>query len=443
MIDTVRMNIKAGDGGNGCASFRREKHIAKGGPDGGDGGRGGGVYVLADNSLNTLLHLKFNSTIYAARGGQGRGNNQTGGHGEDTIIRVPLGTVVWRIGEEGEREMITDVTDLEPRIVARGGRGGYGNLRYMTSTNQAPMLAQKGEDGDRVVLNLELKLLGDVALLARPNAGKSTLVSRCTAARPKIADYPFTTVEPVLGVVKLMQRTFVMMEVPGLLEGAHLGVGLGHQFLRHAERARLYIHLLDGLSADPAADFRMVNLELSQWRSELLEKPQIIVVNKVDVTEVRERRPELEQALRLAASELHPRVAGWDTQIHFISAATGEGVDALINRIFQSLDALPPPGAVAPEDLVEGEEPLAPPPVRTAVATRPRARNLIRVERGVYVVDSPDFERLVALADMDDDRVVLQLWRELGRRGVVKQLETAGVQAGDTVRIGRVEMEWY
>jgi GTP-binding protein len=260
-----------------------------------------------------------------------------------------------------------------------------------------------------------------------------------------------------------------MMEIPGLLEGAHLGVGLGHQFLRHAERARLYLHLLDGLSEDPVADFRMVNHELAQWQAELVEKPQIIAVNKLDVTEVRERRPSLEQALRRAAAELRPRVPGWDTPIYFISAATGEGVDRLLLRTFKALDALPP----ANQDRIESlpEIPRSPPyhggdkaggvsaqrrgttppnlPLvrggnsRTATATRPRARNLVRVEDGVYVVDSPDFERLVALADMDSQRVVLQLFREMTRRGVSKQLEDAGVQPGDTVRIGRVELEWF
>ena len=442
MIDTVRMNIKAGDGGNGCIAFLREKYKPNGGPDGGDGGRGGSVFLVGDTSLNTLLHLKFNSTIYAARGGHGRGNNQTGGNSEDTFLKVPLGTVVWRIGEEGEREVVTDVTDDVPRLVAKGGRGGFGNQRYVSATNQAPMLAQKGEDGDRVVLLLELKLLADVGLLARPNAGKSTLVSRCSAARPKIADYPFTTVEPVLGVVKHGYRTFVMMEVPGLLEGAHLGVGLGHQFLRHAERARLYLHLLDGLSQDPVADFRMVNHELAQWRAELAEKPQIIAVNKLDVTEVREARPALEQSLRGAAAELQPSVPGWDTPIYFISAVTGEGVEPLLQRIFQALDAFPKPEDQPSEMVTEHEQQLLRRRGTTATTTRPRARNLVRVEGGVYVVDSSDLERLVALADMDDDRVILQLFREMTRRGVSKQLEDAGVQVGDTVRIGRVELEW-
>jgi GTP-binding protein len=296
-----------------------------------------------------------------------------------------------------------------------------------------------------VVLLLELKLLADVGILARPNAGKSTLVSRCSAARPKIADYPFTTVEPVLGVVRRGQRTFVMMEVPGLLEGAHRGVGLGHQFLRHAERARLYLHLLDGLSEDPAADFRMVNQELAQWSPALAAKPQIVAVNKLDVTEVRQRRPALERELRRAAAELAPGVPGWDTPVHFISAATGEGVDALMTRIFQALEALPPPLEEAPVE--PRPEPVAAGAraggYRSARAALRRPSGAVEVVNGVYVVHSTELERLVALADMDDPRVVVQVWREMTRRGLARQLEEAGVQAGDTVRIGPAEMEWY
>ena len=247
MIDTVRLNIKAGDGGNGCVSFLREKFRPKGGPNGGDGGNGGNAFVVGDGSINTLLHLKYNSTMYVDRGGHGKGKDQRGGNGSDTYIKVPLGTVVWRMLRGGEKEFLTDVTDDTPRLVAQGGAGGWGNAHYVSPTNQEPVLSQRGERGEYVVLFLELKLLADVGLLARPNAGKSTLISRCSAAKPRIADYPFTTVEPVLGVVTTRGQDFVMMEVPGLLEGAHEGVGLGDQFLRHAERARLYVHMLDGL----------------------------------------------------------------------------------------------------------------------------------------------------------------------------------------------------
>ena len=293
MIDTVRLNINAGSGGNGCSSFLREKYRPKGGPNGGDGGDGGSAYLVGDSSINTLLHIKFNSTIYVVHGGHGKGKNKRGGNGNDRFIPVPMGTVVYRMNEDGDKEYLDDITTSIPRLVAVGGRGGWGNTRFATPTNQEPVLAQRGEKGERAVLFLELKLLADVGLLAKPNAGKSTLISMCSAAKAKIADYPFTTVEPVLGVVKVGQNDFVMMEVPGLLEGAHDGIGLGHEFLRHAERARLYVHMLDGLSDDLVHDYQMINQELEQFNPEMAEKPQLVVVNKLDVTEVREAQEEL------------------------------------------------------------------------------------------------------------------------------------------------------
>ena len=338
MIDTVRLNIKAGDGGNGCVSFLREKFRPRGGPNGGDGGDGGNAFLVGDGSINTLLHLKYNSTMYVDRGGHGKGKGQRGANGEDTVIRVPLGTVVWRMHKGGEKEFLTDVTDDTPRLVAQGGAGGWGNAHYVSPTNQEPMLSQRGERGDYVVLFLELKLLADVGLLARPNAGKSTLISRCSAAKPRIADYPFTTVEPVLGVVTTRGQDFVMMEVPGLLEGAHEGIGLGDQFLRHAERARVYIHVLDGLSEDPVADFHMINRELQEFNPALAHKPQVIAVNKIDVTEVRDRRSELAEALREAALESEVLPNGGDTPIFFISAVSGEGVEPMLGQVIETME---------------------------------------------------------------------------------------------------------
>ena len=272
MIDTVRLNIRAGNGGNGCASFLREKYRPRGGPNGGDGGDGGNAYLVGDPSYNTLLHIKFNSTVYCDSGGHGKGKNRRGGNGEDSVIPVPIGTVVWRLNKDGSRDFMTDIRGETQYLIARGGRGGWGNARFATSTNQEPVLAERGEKGEQVILFLELKLLADVGLLARPNAGKSTLISRCSAAKARVADYPFTTVEPVLGVVRSGRSDFVMMEIPGLLEGAHRGVGLGHQFLRHAERARLYVHLVDGLAEDAADDYRMVREELAAVQPRAVRK---------------------------------------------------------------------------------------------------------------------------------------------------------------------------
>ena len=437
MIDTVRINIKAGDGGNGCVSFLREKYRPHGGPNGGDGGDGGHAYLVGDSSINTLLHLKYNSTMYVDRGKHGKGKGQRGGNGEDTIIKVPIGTVVWKMLKGGEREFLTDITDDTPRLVAQGGVGGWGNTRFVSSTNQEPILAQRGERGDYIVLFLELKLLADVGLLARPNAGKSTLISRCSAAKPRIADYPFTTVEPVLGVVSTRGKDFVMMEVPGLLEGAHEGVGLGDQFLRHAERARLYVHVLDGLSEDPVADFHMINREVQEFNPALAHKPQIVVVNKMDVTEVRERRSELEQALTEAvANSPVLAVRATDTPIMFISAVTGEGIDEMLGQVLEMMENLP----------VEepAEEPEGGPGLTGPDRHRPAAQPLtFHKENGVYVVESEQLERLIALADTRDYRVLLQLWREMNRLGIARRLTDAGIEAGDTIRIGRSEVEWF
>ena len=427
MIDTVRLNINAGSGGNGCSSFLREKYRPKGGPNGGDGGDGGSAYLVGDSSINTLLHIKFNSTIYVVHGGHGKGKDRRGANGEDKYIPVPMGTVVYRMTEEGEKEYLDDITSAKPRLIAVGGRGGWGNSRFASATNQEPVLAQRGEKGEKAVLFLELKLLADVGLLAKPNAGKSTLISMCSAAKAKIADYPFTTVEPVLGVVRVHDTDFVMMEVPGLLEGAHEGIGLGHEFLRHAERARLYVHMLDGLSEDPVDDYRMINQELEQFNPEMAAKPQLVVVNKLDVTEVREAQEELTEQLLEAIGDR-------GSSLHFISAATGEGVDKLMGNIVGALAEMPK------EEVEEGPElePMRSRPQRSAAK-----ESVWRASNGVYVVESEMMERLTAMADTRDQRVLLQLWREMRKTGLANRLIDAGIEAGDTIRFGKVELTWF
>ena len=427
MIDTVRLNINAGSGGNGCSSFLREKYRPKGGPNGGDGGDGGSAYLVGDPSINTLLHIKFNSTIYVVHGGHGKGKDRRGANGADQHIPVPIGTVVYRMTKDGEKEFLDDIRSEKPRLIAVGGRGGWGNTRFATPTNQVPVLAQRGEKGEKVVLFLELKLLADVGLLAKPNAGKSTLISRCSAAKAKVADYPFTTVEPVLGVVQVGRNDFVMMEVPGLLEGAHKGIGLGHEFLRHAERARLYVHLLDGLSEDPVDDYRMINQELLQFNPEMAQKPQLVVVNKLDVTEVREQKDELEARLLEA-------IGGQSAKVQFISAATGEGVDTLLGSIIKVLSDIPK------EEL---DESLEAEPMHSRPQQSVAKESVWRDAKGVFVVESEAMERLTAMADTRDQRVLLQLWREMRRSGMADRLINAGIEAGDTIRFGKVEVEWF
>jgi len=383
--------------------------------------------LFGDSSINTLLHIKFNSTIYVVHGGHGKGKNRRGANGDDKQISVPMGTVVYRMNEEGEREYLDDITSETPRLVAVGGRGGWGNTRFATPTNQEPVLAQRGEKGEKVVLFLELKLLADVGLLAKPNAGKSTLISMCSAAKAKVADYPFTTVEPVLGVVNMGNNDFVMMEVPGLLEGAHDGIGLGHEFLRHAERARLYVHMLDGLSEDPVEDYRMINQELEQFNPEMAAKPQLVVVNKLDVTEVREYQ-------EMLTEQLLDAIGDKGSSVHFISAATGEGVDTLLGNIIGALAELPKE---------EIDASLLPEPMHSRPQRSAGREAVWRASNGVFVVESEMMERLTAMADTRDQRVLLQLWREMRKTSLADRLIDAGIEAGDTIRFGKVELTWF
>lgn len=319
-IDEVIIQVKAGDGGNGCLAFRREKYVPRGGPSGGDGGRGGDVVMVASEHHNTLLHFRFNPEHKAQRGRHGEGSNRTGRDGVGVELPVPVGTIVYN-AETGE--MLHDFTmPGDTFVVARGGRGGRGNARFATSTHQAPTEHEPGRPGDELRLRLELKLLADVGLVGFPNAGKSTLISRISAARPKIADYPFTTLEPNLGVVSWDDRTFVVADIPGLIEGAHLGHGLGTQFLRHVERTRLLAHLVDVSEAsgrDPVHDYEVIMSELAGFSEEMAAKPMIVVATKLDVAQ----DPERVEALRRKAAEV-------GLPFYEISAVTGQGLDTLI-----------------------------------------------------------------------------------------------------------------
>lgn len=319
-VDYVRIRVKAGDGGRGCVSFRREKHVPRGGPNGGDGGRGGHVIVRATLELNTLLDLRYRREYSARRGEHGKGKNMHGRDGEDLVILVPVGTV---ITDEGTEETLADLDhESSEAVVAKGGRGGLGNAHFATATRQAPRFAQPGEEGQERDLVIELKLLADVGLIGLPNAGKSTLISVISAARPKIGDYPFTTVVPNLGVVKVEgRRSFVVADIPGLIEGSHKGAGLGFQFLRHVERTSILLHLVDVsdmVPSDPVEDFESVNRELLRYNPELLEKPMAVGGTKLDLAHDR---------IRLRALEEHCRRKGLD--FFPIGAVTGEGLSAL------------------------------------------------------------------------------------------------------------------
>nr|HID14107.1 GTPase ObgE [Anaerolineae bacterium] len=414
--DEARIYVKAGGGGDGCVAFRREKYVPFGGPAGGDGGKGGDVLLYVDPHLNTLYRFTKRRRFKAKRGEHGRGKNQHGAAGADLRIPVPPGTVVY---DADSGELLGDLTEPgQELVVARGGRGGRGNARFATSTNQAPRIAEHGEPGEERWLRLELKLLADVGVVGVPNAGKSTLLAAVTAARPKIAPYPFTTLQPNLGVVVLDDQTeFVLADIPGLIEGASEGKGLGHEFLRHIERTRVLIHLLDGLSADPLADFAAINRELAAFGHGLAQKPQLVAFNKMDEPRVRARWPEVRAALK---AQGYPAMA--------ISALTREGTRELLYRAAQMLAELP-------EEIPARELPVFRPGEDEEPFTIEREDDGWRV-RGVRV------ERLAAMTVWNLDEAVRRFQRALERMGITAALEEAGVQPGDTVCIGEKELVW-
>ena len=337
-IDRVKIRVRAGSGGNGVTAFRREKFVPRGGPSGGDGGRGGDVWLEATSSLNTLLHLRYNPEHTAERGRHGEGSNRSGREGEDVVVQVPVGTQVFD-AETGD--LYFDFTEEGQRwLAAKGGRGGFGNSHFTSSTNRAPRYHQEGSPGEEREFQLELKLLADVGLVGFPNAGKSTLISTISAARPKIADYPFTTLEPHLGVVDLGDfKTFVVADIPGLIEGAHKGAGLGDRFLRHVERTKLLLHLVDVSSAsgrDPVADYETINRELAAYDERLAERPQIVVATKIDALD----EPERLEALR-------ERAESDGREFHAISSVAQRGVRELVNAVARRLEAAQEPDATA------------------------------------------------------------------------------------------------
>lgn len=329
-IDRARIQVRGGDGGNGVTAFRREKFVPRGGPSGGDGGNGGSIFLESTEGMNTLLHFRYNPEHTAGRGRHGEGSKRHGANGKDIVLQVPVGTMVF---DEETDELVHDFTSPGERVqVAQGGRGGRGNAQFASSTNRAPRHHEDGRQGESRILRLELKLIADVGLVGLPNAGKSTLISRISAARPKIADYPFTTLEPHLGVVDMGDyRTFVVADIPGLIEGAHTGSGLGDQFLRHIERTRLLLHMVDisGLARDPVADYQTVSRELESYSRDVARKPKIVVATKTDALDDEERLAEFEKFCRARGLEFHK-----------ISAATGDGLKELIYAIGRKLDEM-------------------------------------------------------------------------------------------------------
>ena len=417
-VDKAKITIKAGDGGDGAVAFHREKYVAAGGPDGGDGGKGGDVIFVADSNLSTLADFRFKRKFEAQRGNNGSGGRKYGKAAPDLIVKVPVGTVV---KEASTGRVMADLSGDEPVVVARGGKGGWGNTHFATPTRQAPRFAKPGLPGEEFEVTLELKLLADVGLVGYPNVGKSTLISVVSQAKPQIANYHFTTLTPTLGVVSMGEGvSFVMADIPGLIEGAADGVGLGHQFLRHVERCRLLVHIVDVSGSegrDPKDDFRIINEELRRFNPELAERPMLVAGNKCD----------------LASDEQIAAFKAWVEEQGYlffpIMAAIRYDVDPLLNKIIEELSKLPPIKVFEPEPMPEPEE-------------ETYGDVTITVEDGVYMVEGRWLLRILRTVDFDDYEGLSYFERVLQSSGVIDKLRAAGCQEGDTVSIYDLEFDF-
>lgn len=420
--DYAKITIKSGDGGNGAVSFRREKYVAAGGPDGGDGGKGGDIYFVVDPDSNTLVDFRYKRRFKAENGQNGSGSHCYGKSGQDLYVKVPLGTLV-KDAETGE--VVADLSSPNQKeLILPGGRGGKGNSHFATSTRQAPRFSQDGEKGIEKELILELKSLADVGLVGFPNAGKSTFLSVVTSAKPKIANYQFTTINPNLGVVKTdYGDSFVIADIPGIIEGASEGVGLGLQFLRHIERTRLLLHLIDvsGMEGrDPIQDFYAINSELKKYSEKLANRKQIVVATKADIIQDEENEKKLEELAKEKNLEFFK-----------ISSATGQGVKELMQRVTELLKELPK------EELISVEE------RKRYTLEEKRDDFTITKEKDMFVVDGPAVQRLMARVNLEDNESLYYFQKCLEQLGVNRELKKAGVQEGDTVKIVDWELEWY
>ncbi|MGN0974952.1 MAG: GTPase ObgE [Gemmiger sp.] len=419
-IDVADIWVHGGKGGDGAVAFHREKFVAAGGPDGGDGGHGGSVVFVADDNLSTLMDFRYKRKYTAPDGENGRGANQKGRNGEDLVIRVPRGTV---LKEFDTGLVVADLSGSEPVQVAKGGRGGWGNARFATPTRQIPKFAKPGLPGEELHLRLELKVIADVGLIGFPNVGKSTLISTISAAKPKIANYHFTTLTPVLGVVRVgPEQSFVCADIPGLIEGAAEGVGLGHDFLRHVERCRLLLHVVDVSGCegrDPEQDFAQINKELEEFSAGLAERPQIVLGNKCDIADP-------EQVERFRAF-----VEGQGYTFLPISAATRQGIDKLPAIVYNRLKDLPPVAVFEPE-YVRPDPRLEP--------TRPFT--VEKTGEHEFTVDAPWLERILAGTNVEDYESLQYFQTQLGDSGLLDELVRLGVQEDDTIKIGEYEFDY-
>lgn len=414
--DRAKIYLRSGDGGDGMISFRREKFVPLGGPDGADGGKGGDIIFVVNPHMSSLVRYHRNNHYRAEHGTHGGTKNRTGASGDDVRLEVPPGTII-RNADTGE--MLADLTEEDQEVlILTGGRGGRGNAHFASSANRAPRLAERGEPGEEIWLELELKLIADVGIVGVPNAGKSTLLSVVSSAKPKIADYPFTTLQPNLGVVELDDfETMVLADIPGLIEGAAQGIGLGHDFLRHVERTRVLIHLLDGAAKEPLEDWAMINQELTLYDTKLEERPQLVVLNKMDLPDAVAWEPIIEEEV---SKEGYP--------FHSISAVTGEGVREMLYRVQQML-------AEAPE----------PEPVDEEIVITPDADEAafqIEATADGWRVHGKRIERIAAMTYFEFEATALRFQRILDSMGISEALQEAGVEPGDTVYIGDEVLEW-
>lgn len=420
-VDRAKIYVKSGDGGNGAVAFRREKYVPRGGPDGGDGGDGGNVILQADQNMNTLMDFKYRVHYKAQRGQHGQCSNMHGRNGEDLIIRVPIGTVVMDAQSDA---VIGDLTeDGQQLTVAYGGKGGKGNAHFTTSVRQTPRFAQEGEPGQEKWIILELKMIADVGIVGFPNAGKSTILSIMTAARPKIADYPFTTLSPNLGVAYAPDgRSFVLADIPGLIEGAHEGTGLGYEFLRHVERTRLLLHVVDasGMAGrDPVDDFYKINEELRLYNEELAKRPQIVLANKMDLLEAQQNY----ESIKEAADK-----CGYKT--FAVSAATGQGFEQVLYEVLKMLDSLPKHEGVVSEQ----KEVMYVPQQELSYD--------IKKEEQTYIIEGSLIDKLLRMTNIDDPDSLVYFQKVLENNGVFKALKAQGAKNGCTVRIGNIEFDY-
>mgnify|MGYP001267330405 CR=1 FL=1 len=420
MIDKVVIRVKAGKGGDGLISFRREKFVPYGGPDGGDGGNGGSIIIRADDTVASLRKFKQKRFCRAEDGRNGGSNKKHGRSGHDLILTVPAGTVVSYKMAVGNDTLIADLArSVDEVVVATGGRGGCGNVHFASSTHQAPHIAQRGEPGEEHSILLEMRLIADVGIIGYPNVGKSTLLAAASAAKPKIDSYPFTTIEPVLGVIEVGQQSFVMAEIPGLIEGAHRGRGLGHDFLRHVLRTKIILHLISGSSDTPVEDMMRVNEELALFDSTLAKKPQVIALNKIDLPEVQSRLGGIKEAL-----------SGAGVKAFYISAATGQGVSNLMSEVMRVLKA-----AAAEEKSIRlPRKVFRPQPRDTGIS--------IHKVGNEFILSVPELERIMAGDEVSAAELRWQLNSQLARLGVNKALEKAGIKPGDKIRCGNLEWAW-